>query len=174
MKRGYTVAYRRKREGKTNYRKRVRLLLSRKLRLVVRLTNQRVLGQVIEFHPQGDKVLAGVDSSSLKKKGWTGSCRNIPAAYVTGFLLGTVAKSKNCRQAVLDTGPRSGSPRLYAFLCGAIDAGLDVPHDPAIFPSPERLQGKHLKNVPPVEKMREKIKREKIQTIDASGLKKNA
>ena len=157
MKRGYTVAYRRKRERKTNYRKRVRLLLSRKPRLVVRLSNQRVLGQVIEFHPQGDKVLAGIDSSSLKKKGWVGSCQNVPAAYVTGFLLGAIAKGKNCRQAVFDTGTRSGSSRLYAFLRGALDAGLEVPHDSAIFPSSERLQGKHLKNVPPVDKIIQKM-----------------
>ncbi len=160
MKRGYTVAYRRKREGKTSYRKRLRLLLSRQPRLVGRVTNHHIIGQMIEFHPQGDKVLVGVDSSSLKKLGWNGSGRNIPAAYLTGFLLGMNAKKKGCRQAVLDTGRCSGSSRLYAFLRGALDAGLEVPHDQAIFPPADRLQGKHLKSSPSVEKVMEKIKQQ--------------
>ena len=42
-----TVLYRRKREKKTNYAKRLTLLLSRKARLVVRFTNQRVIAQLV-------------------------------------------------------------------------------------------------------------------------------
>ncbi|MBU1974265.1 MAG: 50S ribosomal protein L18, partial [Nanoarchaeota archaeon] len=47
------VLYRRKREGRTNYAKRLTMLIARKTRLVVRLTNQRVIAQLIEFTPQG-------------------------------------------------------------------------------------------------------------------------
>ena len=59
-----TVPYRRKRENKTNYLKRLKLLISRKGRLVVRFTNKRVLAQLVEFTSKGDKVLVGVDSST--------------------------------------------------------------------------------------------------------------
>jgi large subunit ribosomal protein L18 len=33
---------------------------------------------------------------------------------------------------------------LFAALKGAVDAGLDIPHDPAIFPSQDRIMGKHI------------------------------
>ena len=46
-----TVAYRRKREGKTNYKKRLSLLLSQKNRVVVRFTQTQIIGQVVSFEP---------------------------------------------------------------------------------------------------------------------------
>ena len=81
-----TVPYRRKRENKTNYLKRLKLLLSRKGRLVVRFTNRKVVAQLVEFTPKGDKVLVATDSFALRKLGWQYSCKNLPAAYLTGFL----------------------------------------------------------------------------------------
>ena len=46
----FTVAVRRKRKGKTNYKKRLRLLLSSKPRLVVRTSSRNVLGQIIVYN----------------------------------------------------------------------------------------------------------------------------
>lgn len=139
-----TVMYRRKREGRTSYPLRRRLLLSGKPRLVVRFTNTKILGQIITFHPQGDKVEAAVDSSGLRKLGWTFSCRCLPAAYLTGYWLGKKAAGK---EAVLDTGfstPHRGG-RWYAFLRGAVEGGLQVPHDPVVFPPLERLESQQKK-----------------------------
>ena len=84
------VLYRRKMEGRTNYSKRLSLLLSKKLRLVVRFTNQKVIAQVCEFNSQekGDKILAAVDSYALKKYGWTSSCKNLPAFSIATWLDG--------------------------------------------------------------------------------------
>lgn len=144
-----TILYRRKREGKTNYPKRLKLLLSAKPRLVVRLTNQKIIAQVVSFDGKGDHILAAVDSSSLKKHGWNYSCKNIPAAYLTGLLLGKVALEKGCREAVLDTGFRSsfGKGRLTAFLKGTLDAGMTIPHGKKeIFPDEERIGGKHVQD----------------------------
>ncbi|MEK6899538.1 MAG: 50S ribosomal protein L18 [Nanoarchaeota archaeon] len=127
-----TVLYRRKRELKTRYSKRLKLLLSGKKRVVVRLTNTRVIAQLVEFTPKGDKVLLGVDSSALKQFGWTYSAKSIPAAYLTGLSLGVKAKEKKINEeVVLDTGLRSPlhKGRTYAFLKGAVDAGLKVPHE---------------------------------------------
>lgn len=142
-----TVPYRRKRSQQTNYHKRLRTLLSGKARLVVRLTNQRVIAQVINFTSRGDKVLAATDSFALKKLGWKYSCKNIPAAYLTGILAGKKAKAKGCNELILDTGLRNPlkKSKIFAFLKGVLDAGVKIPHSKEdIFPSLERIQGKHI------------------------------
>lgn len=142
------IPYRRKRRGKTNYPKRIRLLLARKPRLVIRLTGRQLLAQLIEFQLSGDLVLLGINSSALQKYGWGFSFKNLPAAYLTGYLLGKKALQKKIKEAILDVGfrpPIKGS-RLYACLKGAVDAGLKVPHSPEVFPSPERLSGRHIQD----------------------------
>ena len=141
------VLYRRKRERKTNYTKRLHLLLSNKVRLVVRISNHRLVGQLVEFTPQGDKVLVGTDSFALKKLGWKYSCKNFPAAYLTGLLLGKKAQENGLKNAILDTGFTSPlkQGKIYAFLKGVVDSGLEVPHDESIFPDEKRLAGEHIK-----------------------------
>jgi len=142
------VQYRRRRESKTNYAKRLKTLLSKKSRLVVRITNQKVIGQVIDFTIQGDKVGVAVDSFSLKKLGWNYSCKNISAAYLTGLLLGKKALTAGVKEAILDTGLVSPliKGKIYAFLKGAIDSGLIIAHDGNIFPSDDRISGKHVQD----------------------------
>jgi len=142
----YKVPYRRRREGKTNYRKRLKLLLSRKPRLVVRITNRRVIAQIIEYHPDGDRVLVGVDSSMLTKYGWKGDLNNTPAAYLTGLLVGKKALEKGIKEAILDIGlhtPTRGG-RVFAVLKGAVDAGLNVPHSEEVLPDESRIRGEHI------------------------------
>ena len=46
----YTVKYRRQREGKTNYDKRLKLLLSGKPRLIIRPSLKGITIQVEEYH----------------------------------------------------------------------------------------------------------------------------
>jgi large subunit ribosomal protein L18 len=143
-----TVPYRRKREGKTNYKKRLELLKGKEARLVVRRTNKHIIMQIVEYHPDGDKILLGVSSKKLESMGWKHSGKNIPAAYLTGLLLGKTAATKNITKAHLDLGlrtPMSGS-RLYAALKGTIDGGLDVPASKDVFPADDRITGKHIQN----------------------------
>ncbi len=137
------VLYRRKSEGRTNYKKRMRILLSNKLRVVVRFTNTKVLAQITKFTGAGDLVLVGVDSDALKKLGWNYSLKNFPAAYLTGLLLAKKAIASGIKEGVLDTGfstPFKGG-RAYAFLKGAVDGGLDIPFSEKILPSEERING---------------------------------
>ncbi|MEM2282516.1 MAG: 50S ribosomal protein L18 [Candidatus Hadarchaeales archaeon] len=141
----YRVPFRRRREGKTDYRKRLRLCLSGKPRLVVRLTNRRIICQIIKFDPKGDIVLASADSKELRKFGWKGGA-NTPAAYLTGLLCGKRALKAGVKETVLDLGlhsPTKGS-RIFAALKGALDAGLSIPHDPEVLPPPERISGEHV------------------------------
>jgi large subunit ribosomal protein L18 len=142
------VLFRRRREGRTNYNKRLKLLLSGKQRLVVRFTGQRVIAQIVNFTEAGDKIVAGVDSFALKKMGWPGSCKNIPAAYLTGLMIGKAGVKAGSKQAILDTGHLSPlkQGKLFAFLKGVLDGGLEVPHgEKDVFPGDDILSGKGLK-----------------------------
>jgi large subunit ribosomal protein L18 len=85
----YRLAFRRRREGKTNYHKRLKLLKSRKLRVVIRVSNNHVTVQVVESQMGGDKIMVSSFSKELSKKyGWNAHTGNIPAAYLTGYLAG--------------------------------------------------------------------------------------
>jgi len=139
-----TVPYRRKRENKTNYKKRLGLLKSKKLRLVVRMFNKNITAQLIEYSPDGDKVVMFSNSKELEKKyGWKLSRSNMSAAYLVGLIIGKKAKG---REAILDTGLyniMSGS-KMYAALKGAVDGGLKIPCEKEIFPKEDKIQGKHV------------------------------
>lgn len=142
----YRVKFRRRREGKTNYYRRRRLLLSRKPRLVVRKTNTRTIVQVINAQVTGDVTISSAISSELRDFGWNAGIGNTPAAYLTGLLAARRAMERGISEAVLDLGlhpPVRGS-KIYAALKGAVDAGLEVPHNPEILPSEDRLVGKHI------------------------------
>ena len=77
--------FRRRREGTTDYRKRLALLKSGLPRAVVRVTNRQVLIQVTRFAKQGDQIIAAVSSQQLGALGWKGSGTSIPAAYLSGL-----------------------------------------------------------------------------------------
>ena len=147
MKNIISVQYARKRKNLTDYRKRLKLVMSGKERLVIRKTSGQIIVQLTKFLEKGDNVLVTCRSSQLKKQGWDLGTKNIPAAYLTGLLAGKLALSKGAKEAVLDTGtskPESRG-RIYAALKGVIDAGIRIPASDSIFPAEDRLAGKHLK-----------------------------
>lgn len=139
------MPFRRRREGKTDYKKRLKLLLSKKPRFVVRRSLRYITVQVVAFKPDGDLTLIHVNSKILKKHGWVFACDNLPSAYLTGFIAGKKAVRK-VREAILDSGLYTSTPgsRIYAAVKGAIDAGLKIPVDEKMLPSEERIKGKHI------------------------------
>jgi len=143
----YSVKYRRRREGKTNYRSRLALVKSRKPRMVVRRTATSIIVQFVAFAPEGDKVLGTAVSKELKDLGWTHSTKSVPAAYLTGYLASKRVVGK-IPEAVLDIGltsPRKGA-RVFAALKGALDCGIKIPHGTEILPSEDRIKGKHIED----------------------------
>src|SRR3989344_2097585 len=100
--RRFTVRLKRKRKLKTDYKQRLKLIQSKKPRLVIRKSLNNILLQVVEYQEKGDKVIVSAYSKELKKLGWPFHLGNIPSAYLTGFLLGK--KSKNIKNMVLDLG----------------------------------------------------------------------
>ena len=143
----YRVPFRRRREGKTNYRLRLKLLLSRKPRLVARKSLNNMVAQLVAYDEKGDKVLVSAHSRELVKMGYKGHCGNIPAAYLTGLLLGKKALKEGYDEAVLDIGLNAATKgaAVLAILKGAVDAGMYVPHSEDILPEEERINGSHLK-----------------------------
>jgi len=142
----YTVRFRRRRSGKTNYNRRRKLLIRRIPRLVIRISNKYITAQIVNYEPIGDKTLVTVRSSELKKLGWKHDFKNLPATYLTGLLIGKKAITAGVKETILDLGLHSitkGS-RLFSALKGAIDAGLNIPHDAKMFPSEERITGKFI------------------------------
>ncbi len=143
----YKVPRRRRREGKTNYYKRYRMILSGKPRFVVRKTNKYIWAQVIIAKPQGDITVAAAHSRELVKRyGWLGGTKNVPAAYLTGLLAGLRALREGITQAIIDIGlhrPTRGA-RVFAALKGALDAGLEIPHSEEVLPSEDRIRGEHI------------------------------
>jgi len=143
----YHVKPRRHRERKTDYRLRLKLLRSKKPRIVVRKSLKAIRVQFVEYNPQGDRVLASAVSNELAKDyGWKYSVSNTPAAYLTGVLAGKRAKEKGIEHGVLDIGlyhPTVGST-LFASLKGVLDAGIECPHDAQMLPKEERIYGVHL------------------------------
>ncbi len=142
----FQVKFRRRRELKTDYRKRLAMLKGRKPRLVVRKSNNAMTIEVISYEEKGDMVNAFFTSLALKKIGWKGHTGNLPSAYLAGYACAKKALKAGVKEAVLDIGllsPVHGS-RVFASLKGAIDAGLKVPADEKVFPSAERICGKHI------------------------------
>lgn len=139
----YAVKFRRKREQKTNYKKRLNLLKSHRIRFISRPSNKNIICQLIEYHEDGDKILAHANSSDLKKMGWNHSTSNTPAAYLTGLLCGVNGKKKGVTDAILDTGlnPHIKGSKIYASLKGLVDSGIESPVDESVFPSEGRLKG---------------------------------
>lgn len=144
----HVVPFRRKREGKTNYKKRLKLLLSNKVRLLIRKSLKNILIQLIEYHEQGDKIIISISSKVLERDyGWKMNKGNVPAAYLTGLLAGLKAKQKGLKEAILDTGLQQSSvkcSRIYAALKGVIDAGLVIPCSQEMLSNEETITGKKI------------------------------
>ena len=142
----FTVPFRRKREGRTYYKKRLKILVSDKYRLVVRKSLKNIHASIVKYNPKGDKVLVTVNSSSLSKLGWKGGTGNLPSAYLTGFLAGKKSVENGIKEAVLDIGFSNSvkGSRIYAALAGALDSGLKIPANPEILPPKERISGSHI------------------------------
>ncbi|MEM1622534.1 MAG: 50S ribosomal protein L18 [Sulfolobales archaeon] len=143
----YKVPLRRRREGKTNYYRRYRMVKSgQKVRAVVRKTNNYVIVQIIEFAPKGDLTKVAVHSRILSKFGWKGDYNNTPAAYLTGLIAGLRAVKTGITKAILDIGlhrPVRGC-RIFAAVKGLRDAGVDVPVSDEVLPSDDRIRGEHI------------------------------
>jgi large subunit ribosomal protein L5e len=89
----YQTKWRRRRQGKTDYQARKRLVVNdkhkydaKKYRFVVRRTNRRIITSVIYATMKGDMTMCTADSLELKGYGVSCGLTNYAAAYATGLL----------------------------------------------------------------------------------------
>lgn len=169
----YRIPFRRRAEGKTNYHKRLKLLKSRKLRCVIRASNNHMSVQIIESKLNGDKMIASAHSKELTKKfGWKANTGNIPAAYLTGYLTGLRAKKAKISDAILDLGINYHINRVLAAFKGVLDSGIEIPYNEDFFPEglEDKIKGIHIENYAKKLKSDES---EKYERIFSGYLKKN-
>lgn len=90
----YQVQFRRRREGKTDYQQRHRLITqdknkynSPKYRLVARISNSDVIAQIVYSKIVGDFVLCSAYAHELKRYGVKVGLNNYASCYATGLLL---------------------------------------------------------------------------------------
>lgn len=158
----YRLPFRRRREQKTDYDQRLKLLKSGRPRAVIRTSNKNTRVHIAYYEREGDENKAQTISKELEEYGWEHNTGNLPAAYLTGYLSGKKAETD---EAILDLGLRDKKEggRVYAALKGLIDSGVEVPAGEEIFPAEGRVKGEHIKemkdiDVPSdVEKVKENI-----------------
>jgi large subunit ribosomal protein L5e len=97
----YQTKYKRRREGKTDYYARKRLITQAKnkynapkYRLVVRFTNKDIICQLVTSEISGDKVFCAAYAHELKAYGIEHGLTNWAAAYATGLLIARRALKK--------------------------------------------------------------------------------
>jgi len=129
-----------------------------KYRLIVRFSNKNITCQVAYSTIQGDVVVAAAYSSELPEYGLKVGLSNYSAAYCVGLLVarrvltkfGLADKYEGCTEPTgedynveaLEDGPRpfyclldaglkrtSTGSKVFACLKGALDGGLDIPHN---------------------------------------------
>ena len=90
----YQVKFRRRREGKTDYFARKRLVIqdknkynTPKYRMIVRTSNKDICCQIAYARLEGDRVVAAAYSHELPRYGVKVGLTNYAAAYCTGLLL---------------------------------------------------------------------------------------
>lgn len=146
-----TTRRRRRKENRTDYGRRIKLLKSQKPRIVFRKTNRYVIAQYITSSEAQDKINFGVNSKHLIKYGWpekfNGSLKSIPASYLIGYLIGKQIIKKKLETPIVDVGMIRAlhKTKIYSFTKGLIDSGIELKHDKKIFPSEDSIQGKNLK-----------------------------
>jgi len=125
----YRVPFRRRREGKTNYRSRLGLLKSGEARVVVRTSNRNVTVQFVNYDEKGDQVVASAEARELPEMGYPAAGSNTPSAYLAGRLAAIRAKEAGVASGVLDLGlaqPHKGGI-IFSALKGVVDGGIEVP-----------------------------------------------
>merc|ERR1712166_832207 len=162
----FQVKFRRRREGKTDYRQRKRLCAqdknkyqSPKYRFVVRFTNTKVICQIAYALVDGDRILCQAQSTELGRYGLTVGLKNYGASYCTGLLCarrllqkvgldelyegntevdGEVVSTEHGKKTYYVDEVDEDKRPFRALLNVGADGGLDIPHSEKRFPGYDR------------------------------------
>jgi len=142
------LRYKRRRNGETDYRRRMRMLRGGSVRAVVRVSNTQTICQLVDYQSGGDKIVSIDGRTLVDKFKWPidASRKSVPASYLTGFAMGKAALAAGHDEAVLDIGLAASSSgnRAFSALKGMVDAGLEIPHGEDVLPDDNRVSGAHI------------------------------
>lgn len=157
MKTLFKMPFRRRREGRTNYVKRLAMIKNGSVRMVVRRSNKGFIIQFIQYFEKGDRTIYSIHSKILQKiANFPAKC-NTPSAYLAGLYAGKQAKAKGINGAIVDIVTcASRGAVVFAAVKGAIDAGINIPFDETKIII-ERINGSHLKLENQFEEAKKKI-----------------
>jgi len=175
----FQTKFKRRRECKTDYAERKRLILqdknkyrTPKYRFVVRRSHRDISCQIFSSDLTHDVCVQSAYSHELRRYGVRAGLTNYAAAYCTGLLLARRINSKYSLKyegvavadgedfeveadpedkapfkALLDVGlaRTTTGARVFGALKGAVDGGLNIPHNSKRFPGTE-LDGKEIKS----------------------------
>ena len=159
------VQKRRRREHKTDYLRRRKLLKSEKPRIVFRRTNKYIIAQYVVSSEAQDKVEINVNSKMLMNYGWPkkseGSLKSISASYLTGFLMGKRISKDGKEKPIVDFGMIQAlhKTKTFAFLKGLVESGIEINCKEEAFPEEDRIKGEHLKNKIPFDEIKSKLEK---------------
>lgn len=157
------VSKRRRKEAKTDYAKRIKLLKSNSPRIVFRKTNRYLIAQYVISKEAKDIIKLGTNSKELLKFGWpkesAGSLKSVSAAYLLGLLISKKIKEKELDVPIVDFGmiQMLHKTKTYSFLKGLKEGGLNINCEDKFCPEENRLKGEHLKNKIPFEEILNRI-----------------
>ena len=143
------LRFKRRRNGETDYRRRMKMLRGGFARAVVRVTNTQTICQLVNYEPTGDIVKISIDGNTIVEKyGWPidASRKSIPASYISGYAMAKAAIAAGHKEAVLDIGLAASTPgnRVFAALKGMVDAGMEIPYGESVLPDDDRINGSHI------------------------------
>lgn len=138
-----SIMMKRRRLQKTDYRKRLALLKSREIRLVIRRHHNNMHIQFVKYEVKGDKTIVEEISRNIGKYGWKAHFSSTPAAYLTGLLAGKKALQKGVHECIVDIGLHTtSSGTLFAAAKGVSDSGIKVPLGFQL--DEKRIKGSHI------------------------------
>jgi len=138
--------------------------------MVIRLTNKDVIAQIVYSKIRGDITFCAAYAHELKNYGVTAGTTNYAACYATGLLLarrvlsklGLASKYEGAKDIkgytapneIPDEGPRpfkaildvglfrtTTGARVIGAMKGAVDGGLNIPHNAKRFPGWDKEKG---------------------------------
>ena len=153
----------RRRECKTDYHRRIKLLKSGKPRLVLRKTNKYLVVQYVLSTAAQDEIIFGISTKILLKNGWpkekSGSLKTLPASYLLGILVGKKIIVGKLEVPIFDFGLQRvlrGS-KIQSFIKGVVDSGVKIKYNEKAFPDEKRIEGVHLKEKIPFQEIKSKL-----------------
>lgn len=154
---------RRRKERKTDYKKRIKILKGNLPRIVFRKTNRYLLIQYIKSKEAQDTVIFGFDSRKLLEYGWPkssrGGLKSLPAAYLIGYLAGTEIMKRKLEIPIVDFGMARviSKSKIHSFIKGLVDSGIKIKHKKEAFPDDSKIKGEFLKNKISFEEIKKRI-----------------